>query len=116
MENFKTAAWKDGKRSGCNTAGLEINQVKEKSNIFNHFFVPCAKNLTSACRTTGQSFYKWLPQRDPELGIFNFQNFTVLETLKALRELKAKKATGDDGIPSRLLKDGDDALADPLTI
>ena len=32
-----------------------------------------------------------------------------------LKELKPRKATGIDGIPSRLLKDGADALASPLS-
>ena len=32
-----------------------------------------------------------------------------------LKELKPRKATGIDGIPSSLLKDGADALATPLS-
>ena len=35
---------------------------------------------------------------------------------KALKDLKSKKATGVDGIPGRLLKDGADALASPLSV
>lgn len=41
---------------------------------------------------------------------------TVSEVSKALKDLKPKKATGVNGIPSRLLKDGSDALASPLLV
>ena len=44
------------------------------------------------------------------------RKITVLEIHKALTELKSKKATGVDGIPSRLLKDGADAPASPLSV
>ncbi|CAB4023601.1 Hypothetical predicted protein, partial [Paramuricea clavata] len=65
--------------------------------------------------TTGHAFKKWLPQMEhPES--FTFQQFTDSEVRTALRELKVKKATGVDGIPSRLLKDGADVLAYPLTV
>ena len=47
---------------------------------------------------------------------FTFQQFTDSEVRSALRELKVKKATGVDGIPSRLLKDGADVLTYPLTV
>lgn len=38
------------------------------------------------------------------------------EVRKALKDLKPKKATSVDGIPSRLLKDGSDTLAYPLSL
>ena len=47
---------------------------------------------------------------------FKLRKITVSEVRKALKELKSNKATGVDGIPSRLLKDGSDALASPLSV
>ena len=47
---------------------------------------------------------------------FKLRKITVSEVRKALKELKSKKATGVDGIPSRLLKNGSDALASPLSV
>ena len=47
---------------------------------------------------------------------FNLRKITVSEVRKAPKNLKSKKATGVDGIPSRLLKDGSDALASSLSV
>ena len=47
---------------------------------------------------------------------FKLRKITVSEVRKALKELKSKKATGVDGILSRLLKDGADALASLLSV
>ena len=38
------------------------NEVKDKFNIFNRYFVSCMENLRSTKRSDGQSFYNWLPQ------------------------------------------------------
>ena len=56
-----------------------------------------------------------MPQIDPPEK-FNLRKITVSEVRKALKDLKSKKATGVDGVPSRLLKDGSDALAPPLPV
>ena len=62
-----------------------------------------------------RSFSKWLPQIDRQEK-FKLRKITVSEVRKALKELKSKKATGVDGIPARLLKDGADSLASPLSV
>ena len=90
------------------------NEVKDKCNIFNRYFVSCAENLRSTNRSNGQSFYKWLPQLEHS-NHFKLRAVTFSEVRKMLKELKPWKATGIDGIPSRLLKDGADALASPLS-
>ena len=101
------------KSSGA--AGRTANEAKDKSNIFNCFFVSCAEDLRSTHRSSARSFFKWLPQIDrPEK--FKLQKITVSEVCKTLKELKSKKATGVDGIPSHLLKNGSDTLASPLSV
>ena len=103
-----------GSKSTSATARTAV-EAKEKCNIFNRFFVSCAEELRSVYRSNGQSFYKWLPQLE-HTETFKLRNITVSEVWKALKELKPKKATGADGIPSRLLKDGAEALASPLSV
>ena len=96
-------------------AARTANEAKDKCNISNCFFVSCAEDLRSTHRSSARSFFKWLPQIDRP-GKFKLRKITVSEVRKALKELKSKKATGVDGIPSRLLKDGSDALASPLSV
>ncbi|PFX11729.1 putative RNA-directed DNA polymerase from transposon X-element [Stylophora pistillata] len=104
----------NGSKSSSATART-ANEAKDKCNTFNSFFVSCAEDLRSIHRSTARSFSKWLPQIvRPEK--FNLRKITVTEVRKALKDLKPKKATGVDGIPSRLLKDGSDALAYPLSL
>lgn len=114
-KNLKRLLGKCGKGTGCTGAGLATTDLKVKCNMFNRFFVSCATNLRSICSTTVHAFKKWLPQTN-HTEIFTFQQFTDSEVRTALRELKAKKATGVDGISIRLLKDGADVLAYPLTV
>ena len=93
----------------------QMKQIKDKCNAFNRFFVSYVEDLRWIHRSSARSFSKWLPQIDrPEK--FNLRKITVSEVSKALKDLKSKKATGVDGIPSRLLKDGSDALASPLSV
>ena len=105
-------------RNGSKSSGATArtaNEAKNKCNIFNRFFVSCAEDLRSTYRSSARSIFKWLPQIDhPEK--FKLRKITVSEVCKALKELKSKKATGVDGIPARLLKDGSDALASPLSV
>ena len=101
------------KSSGA--AARTANEAKEKCNIFNRFFISCAEDLRSTHRSSTRSFFKLLPQIDRP-GKFKPRKITVSEVRKALKELKSKKATGVDGIPSRLFKDGSDALASPLSV
>ena len=105
---------KCGKGTGCTGASSATTDLKVKCDMFNRFFVSCATNLRSICSTTVHAFKKWLPQTNNS-EIFTFQQFTDLEVRTALRELIANKATGVYGISSRLLKDGADVLAYPLT-
>ena len=96
-------------------AARTTNEAKDKCNISNCFFVSCAEDLRSTHRSSARSFFKWLPQIDrPEKC--KLRKITVLEVRKALKQLKSKKATGVDGIPSSLLKDGADALASPVSV
>ena len=60
-------------------------------------------------------FFKWLPQTDRQEK-FKLPKTAVSEVRRALKELKSQKVAGVDGIPSRLLKDGVDALASPLSV
>ena len=111
--------WKNLKQllGGSKSTGpvtCSANEVKDKCNIFNRYFVSCAENLRSTNRSSGQSFYKWLPQLEHS-NHFKLRAVTFSEVRKMLKELKPRKATGIDGIPSRLLKDGADALASPLS-
>ena len=97
--------WKNLKqllRNGSKSSGSY-----DKCNIFTRFFVSCAEDLRS---THHSSTRIDLPEK------FNLRKITVSEVRKALKDLKSKKATGVDGIPSRLLKDGLDALAPPLSV
>ena len=112
-KNLKQLLGNGSKSSGA--AARTANEAKDKCNIFNRFFVSCAEDLRSTHRSSARSFFKWLPEIDrPEK--FKLRKITVSEVRKALKELKSKKATGVDGIPSRLLKDGSDALASPLSV
>ena len=101
----------------CGAAARTANEAKDKCNIFNRFVVSCAENFRSTHRSSARSFFKWLPQID-RAETFKLRKITVSEVRKALKELKSKKATADgvDGIPSRLLKDGSDGLASPLSV
>ena len=112
-KNRKQLLGSASKSSGA--AACKANEAKDKCNIFNRFFVSCAQDLRSTHRSSARSFFKWLPQINrPEK--FKLRKITVSEVCKALKELKSKKATGVDGIPSRLLKDGADALASTLSV
>lgn len=118
---YSRGTWKNLKQllgngsKNSSAAARTANEAKDKCSTFNHFFVSCAEDLRSIHRSSARSFSKWLPQIDrPEK--FNLRKITVSEVSKALKELKPKKATGVDGIPSRLLKDGSDALASPSSV
>ena len=104
----------NSKKSDSVTTNLTSEEKRVKSSNFNHFFVNVARNLTSAYASAGQCFRRWLrPANHSEK--FTIRDITVAETRKALKELKPRKATGLDGIPSRLLKDAANVLAGPLT-
>ena len=62
----------------------------------------------------GNPFINRLPQLE-HANHFKLRAVTFSEVRKMLKELKPRKATGIDGIPSRLLKDGADTLASPLS-
>ena len=102
----------------CRVSGAAAhtaNEAKDKCNIFNRFFVSCAEDLRSTYRSSVRSFSKWLPQIDRQEK-FKLRKITVSEVHKSLKELKSKNATGVDGIPARLLKDGADSLASQLSV
>ena len=104
----------NSKKSDSVTTNLTSEEKRVKSSNFNHFFVNVARNLTSAYASAGQCFRRWLrPTNHSEK--FTIRDITVAETRKALKELKPRKATGLDGIPSRLLKDAVNVPAGPLT-
>ena len=90
----------NSKKSDSVTTNLTSEEKRVKSSNFNHFFVNVARNLTSAYASAGQCFRRWLrPTNHSEK--FTIRDITVAETRKALKELKPRKATGLDGIPSR---------------
>ena len=96
-------------------AARKANETRDKCNTFYRFFVSCAEDLRSIHRSSARSFSKWRPQIDrPEK--FSLRKITVSEVSKTPKDLKPKKDTDVDGIPSRLLKDGSDALASPLSV
>ena len=112
-KNLKQLLGNGSKNSSA--AARTANEAKDKCNTFNRFFVSCAEDLRSIHRSSARSFSKWLPKIDrPEK--FNLRKITVSEVSKAFKDLKPKKATGVDGIPFRLLKDGSEALASPLSV
>ena len=112
-KNLKQLLGNGSKNSSA--APRTTNEAKDKWNTFHRFFVSCAEDLRSIHRSSARSFSKWLPQIDrPEK--FNLRKITISEVSKALKDLKPKKATGVDGIPSHLLKDRSDALASPLSV
>ena len=84
---------------------LLVRQMKQRTSFtfFIRFFVSCAEDIRSTHRSSARSFFKWLPQIDRPQK-FKLQKITVSEVRKALKELKSNKATGVDGIPSRLLQ------------
>lgn len=114
MKNLKRLFGKCGKRTGV-TGLATTDDLQAKCNVFNHSFVSCAMNLISIYSTTGHAFKKWLPSMEHSKS-FLFQHLAVLEIRTVARELKVNKATGVDGIPSRLLNYGADLLIYPLKV
>ena len=45
---------------------------------------------------------------------FYFEYIPTVEVTSILKQLKSKKATGQDGFPPRVIKDGADCLIQPL--
>ena len=87
------------------------------ANGFNKFFVGTITRLTEAMGsvfTSGASFDMYWRSNTPK-ELFHFEEISENFTLGQLNKLKSKKAVGLDAIPTRLLKDSAEIIANPLT-
>ena len=100
-KNLKQLLGNGSKSSSA--AARTANEAKDKFHIFYSLLcLLCGRyKVDSSIKRT--IFFKWLPQIDRPQK-FKLQKITVSEVRKALKELKSNKATGVDGIPSRLLQ------------
>ena len=64
--------------------------------------------------TSGASFDMYWRSNTPK-ELFHFEEISENFTLGQLNKLKSKKAVGLDAIPTRLLKDSAEIIANPLT-
>ena len=89
---------------------------KGKANMFCNYFADVAKNLKSKSMPMIDFVWKSVkvnPIRTDK--IFKFSPVSENEILNLLLELKEKKATGIDQLPSNLLKDAAPVIAKPLS-
>ena len=87
------------------------------ANGFNKFFVGTITRLTEdmgSVFTSGASFDMYWRSNTPK-ELFHFEEISENFTLGQLNKLKSKKAVGLDAIPTRLLKDSAEIIANPLT-
>ena len=99
-----------------------ITQVKDGDTIYTEDH-DIAKSFNEYFTSIGSTLANKIPQT-PNLALqdlappqesFRFQEIQINFTRKELKNLQLHKATGIDGIGSRLLKEGADELAEPLT-
>ena len=93
------------------TANGMVNGKKEVADAMNKFFSTVGEELakkfgpcTSSTRPINSTRFH-----------FEFQSITVDQVFKLLQSLDSRKATGLDGVSSRLIKAGAASLAYPLT-
>ena len=87
------------------------------ANVFNKFFVGTISRLTEAMGpvfTSGASFGMYWRCNTPK-ELFHFEEISENFTLGQLNKLKSKKAVRLDAIPTRLIKDSAEVIANPLT-
>ena len=109
----------ESREASCNIE-VDGNLTSDKSSIanaFNKFFTSAVPRLLKSFGRTVTSVFvvetnKGLGQHPP----FEFKEVSQNFTLSQLRTLKVGKAVGLDDIPSRLLKDAADLIAEPLTV
>ena len=99
-------------------SALEVNGKLETTkqgiaSLFCDYFTTCAEKLCSSL----PSNFTWrndvgLSQETPT---FKFQSVSKERVRKHLAQLKSTKSPGHDNLPPRLLKDGANAIAKPLT-
>ena len=91
-ETWKNLKQLLGKNNRPSENNLTRKEAKDKSNIFNQFFVSVGKKLTFADRIIRQLFMRWMiPQN--HLHQFQIQLITAEDVEKVLKVLKVKKET-----------------------
>ena len=92
-ERDPRGTWKHLKQllgNGPKSSGATVRTAKEakaKASIFNRFFVSCAEDLRSSCRSIELAFFKWLPQVKHSEN-FKLRNIDVMEVQSALKKLR----------------------------
>jgi len=92
--------------------GTNISDPSEMSQEFNSYFATCATSLADSMPTSQKDPLRHIPEPSTE---FSFESVDESTVLSELLRLKAKKATGLDNIPSKLLKDSAPVIVRPLT-
>ena len=109
---------KNPNASVCTSIQINGIMTNHKQSIANEF----CRHFSTIANTLKGKFLKvkdfiWgqpIPDKYNKNSVFNFQHVSVPTVAKHLKNLKCMKATGLDGIPSRLLKDGSKHIAKPL--
>ena len=103
---------------------IDETTTSDKTSIANGFckyFTNAGKTLQMTLTTLGNTVWENhdhqnLSKRiNPKELQFSFEKVTASNMVKLLRQLKASKASGYDGIPTSMIKDGAEELAVPLT-
>ncbi|CAB4037008.1 Hypothetical predicted protein [Paramuricea clavata] len=103
---------------------IDETTTTDKTSIANGFckyFTNVGKTLQTSLITLGNTVWenhdhKKLSKRINQKELqFTFEKVSASNMVKLLRQLKASKASGYDGIPTSMIKDGAEELAVPLT-
>ncbi len=103
---------------------IDETTTSDKTSIANGFckyFTNVGKTLQMTLTTLGNTVWenhdhKNLSKRiNPKELQFSFEKVSASNMVKLLGQLKASKASGHDGIPTSMIKDGAEELAVPLT-
>ena len=93
--------------------GNTVTDPNKMADIMNKFFSTIGKNLASQIKTKDNGFRKYLKNRVQQS--IQLDEVTSEEVFKILKQLKSKKAAGDDGIRPELLKKCAQHLKGPIT-
>ncbi len=97
------------------TENGEIKDDNEKAAFMNNFFVSKVNNIVSQLPKPYHSGEKEDCGKKPKTGPrFSFSHVTAFEVAKIIKDLRNTPATGYDGIPVQVLKQGAPILAAPL--
>ena len=110
------------RKSAATSSAIQLNGETCTDNLkiangFNSFFASVASRLMQSLRGGGSPSRssRRMHLADRPLPEFKFDVVTEEFTAKALKNLKASKASGLDNISPRLLKDSTNVIAQPLT-